>query len=210
MPARRAGRRQAYGLAGLVKGRGITALKDCEVMATLQKAIEDKKDARKRQAALFAYGAAARAAGERLGRLTVSRRRSPRGVHARARRRNAVAVPRPAVRAVRGPDPAFPPGRVRRWRTRGARGRARSLQGHHEQAQVRHRTRAERSKSCAPRLCDGGSPRWRDRVGAARASGGASAHCVKLILPSLLTGLEDKQWRSKQVSFVGARRHPRA
>jgi len=59
-PARFPPVRQAYGLAGLVKGRGITALKDCDVMTTLQAAMEDKKDPRKRQAALFAYGAPAR------------------------------------------------------------------------------------------------------------------------------------------------------
>ncbi|KAI9261620.1 armadillo-type protein [Phascolomyces articulosus] len=45
----------AYGLAGVVKGRGITALKECNVMATLKDAIESKKMYQHRQGALFAF-----------------------------------------------------------------------------------------------------------------------------------------------------------
>ncbi|KAI9492588.1 armadillo-type protein [Zychaea mexicana] len=45
----------AYGLAGVVKGRGITALKECNVMATLKDAIESKKKYEHRQGALFAF-----------------------------------------------------------------------------------------------------------------------------------------------------------
>lgn len=39
----------AYGLAGLVKGMGILALKQQQVMDTLTTAIQDKKNPRKRE-----------------------------------------------------------------------------------------------------------------------------------------------------------------
>ncbi|KAG0169361.1 translational activator of GCN4 [Apophysomyces sp. BC1015] len=45
----------AYGLAGVVKGRGITALKECNVMATLKEAVDNKKTYQFRQGALFAF-----------------------------------------------------------------------------------------------------------------------------------------------------------
>ena len=45
----------AYGLAGLVSGRGITALKDLRVMASLKGALENKKEASQRESALLAY-----------------------------------------------------------------------------------------------------------------------------------------------------------
>ena len=45
----------AYGLAGLVNGRGITALREYRIMATLKSAIENKKEVNHRQGALFAY-----------------------------------------------------------------------------------------------------------------------------------------------------------
>ncbi|KAH6667023.1 translational activator GCN1 [Plectosphaerella plurivora] len=45
----------AYGLAGLVQGRGIASLKDYRILATLKGAIENKKDAGQREAALMAY-----------------------------------------------------------------------------------------------------------------------------------------------------------
>lgn len=45
----------AYGLAGVIKGRGISALKDFRIMSTLRSAVEDKKDPMKRQGALFAF-----------------------------------------------------------------------------------------------------------------------------------------------------------
>ncbi|KAJ8312745.1 hypothetical protein KUTeg_010118 [Tegillarca granosa] len=45
----------AYGLAGLVRGLGITALKQLEIMSTLEQAVKDKKNPRKREGALFAY-----------------------------------------------------------------------------------------------------------------------------------------------------------
>ncbi|XP_077457109.1 stalled ribosome sensor GCN1 [Stigmatopora argus] len=45
----------AYGLAGLVKGLGILALKQQEIMATLTDAIQDKKNLRRREGALFAF-----------------------------------------------------------------------------------------------------------------------------------------------------------
>jgi len=44
----------AYGLAGLVKGLGILALKQLDIMATLTEALQDKKDNRRREGSLFA------------------------------------------------------------------------------------------------------------------------------------------------------------
>ncbi|KAK2840962.1 hypothetical protein Q7C36_012541 [Tachysurus vachellii] len=45
----------AYGLAGLVKGLGILSLKQQDIMTTLTDAIQDKKNARCREGALFAF-----------------------------------------------------------------------------------------------------------------------------------------------------------
>ena len=50
--ARRGG---AYGLAGIVRGKGISALREFRIMLTLKTAIENKKDQNQRQGALFAY-----------------------------------------------------------------------------------------------------------------------------------------------------------
>jgi hypothetical protein len=45
----------AYGLAGVVRGKGISALRDYRVMSTLSTAIENKKDVNQREGALLAY-----------------------------------------------------------------------------------------------------------------------------------------------------------
>ncbi|KAI9477816.1 MAG: armadillo-type protein [Benjaminiella poitrasii] len=45
----------AYGLAGVVKGRGITALKECNVMNALKDAVDNKRMYEYRQGALFAF-----------------------------------------------------------------------------------------------------------------------------------------------------------
>ena len=45
----------AYGLAGIVKGRGISSLREFRIMSTLNVAIDNKKDQNQRQGALFAY-----------------------------------------------------------------------------------------------------------------------------------------------------------
>jgi HEAT repeat protein len=45
----------AYGLAGIIKGCGISALKDYRVMQSLKAAIEEKKNTNSRQGALFAF-----------------------------------------------------------------------------------------------------------------------------------------------------------
>ncbi|KAL9070152.1 MAG: hypothetical protein Q9157_005922 [Trypethelium eluteriae] len=45
----------AYGLAGLVRGKGISALRDYRIMSTLKGATEEKKDVNKRQGAFLAY-----------------------------------------------------------------------------------------------------------------------------------------------------------
>ncbi|KAH3887180.1 hypothetical protein DPMN_011196 [Dreissena polymorpha] len=39
----------AYGLAGLVRGLGITALKQLDIMTTLEDAVKDKKNPRRRE-----------------------------------------------------------------------------------------------------------------------------------------------------------------
>lgn len=45
----------AYGLAGIIKGKGVSALKGFRVLSSLKAAIENKKDVNQRQGALFAY-----------------------------------------------------------------------------------------------------------------------------------------------------------
>ena len=45
----------AYGLAGIVKGKGVSALREYRIATTLKSAIENKKDQNQRQGALFAY-----------------------------------------------------------------------------------------------------------------------------------------------------------
>ena len=45
----------AYGLAGIVKGKGVSALKDYRILSHLKSAIEKKKEQNQRQGALFAY-----------------------------------------------------------------------------------------------------------------------------------------------------------
>ncbi|KAL8868779.1 MAG: hypothetical protein Q9174_004758, partial [Haloplaca sp. 1 TL-2023] len=45
----------AYGLAGVVSGKGMSALREYRIMSTLKGASENKKDANQRQAALLAY-----------------------------------------------------------------------------------------------------------------------------------------------------------
>ena len=50
--ARRGG---AYGLAGIVCGSGISALREFRIMSTLKTAVENKKNQNQRQGALFAY-----------------------------------------------------------------------------------------------------------------------------------------------------------
>ncbi|KAJ3223816.1 translational activator of GCN4 [Clydaea vesicula] len=55
----------AYGLAGVVKGSGVSSLKEFNIMSDLKEYIEDKKNLQKREGALFAYETLSRA----LGRL---------------------------------------------------------------------------------------------------------------------------------------------
>ncbi|KAJ2827489.1 translational activator of GCN4, partial [Coemansia erecta] len=53
----------AYGLAGLIKGRGLAALKKFTVVVRLRAASDDRKDVRRREGALFAYETLAAAMG---------------------------------------------------------------------------------------------------------------------------------------------------
>ncbi|KAL8830579.1 MAG: hypothetical protein Q9170_005670 [Blastenia crenularia] len=45
----------AYGLAGVISGRGLSALREYRIMSTLRSALEDKKDQNHREGALMAY-----------------------------------------------------------------------------------------------------------------------------------------------------------
>ncbi|TKA61965.1 hypothetical protein B0A49_11794, partial [Cryomyces minteri] len=45
----------AYGLAGIVRGKGISALREFRILSTLRGAVENKKDQNQRQGAFFAY-----------------------------------------------------------------------------------------------------------------------------------------------------------
>ncbi|CAI2178661.1 6583_t:CDS:10, partial [Funneliformis geosporum] len=126
----------AFGLAGVVKGTGISALKDCNVMTSLKEGVDNKKDYKCRQGALFAFETLSQA----LGRL-------------------------------------FEPYIIQ----------------------------------ILPLLlvCFGDShPEVREATSdAARViMSKISGHCVKLILPSLLAGLDDRQWRTKKgsVELLGA------
>ncbi|CAG8475625.1 4963_t:CDS:10 [Paraglomus occultum] len=126
----------AYGLAGVVKGAGLAALKDCRIMAQLNEAVDNKKDYKCRQGALFAF--------ETLS-LSLGRLFEP-----------YVIQILPLLLACYGdsnPD-------------------------------VREAT-AETSRAIMSKI---------------------SGHCVKLILPSLLEGLKDTQWRTKKgsVELLGA------
>ena len=45
----------AYGLAGIVSGKGVSALKELRILSSLRVAVDDKKDHNHRQGAFFAY-----------------------------------------------------------------------------------------------------------------------------------------------------------
>ncbi|CEG70748.1 hypothetical protein RMATCC62417_06588 [Rhizopus microsporus] len=120
----------AYGLAGVVKGRGITALKECNVMNALKDAAESKRSYEQRQGAMFAF--------ETLS-ATLGRLFEP-----------YIIQIIPLLLACSSDA----------------------------NADVR-----EATSDAA-------------RVIMSKISG----HCVKLILPSILEGLDDRQWRTKKAS----------
>ncbi|KAI8988374.1 armadillo-type protein [Mycotypha africana] len=120
----------AYGLAGVVKGRGITALKECNVMNALKDAVDNKRAYEYRQGALFAF--------ETLS-ATLGRLFEPYIIQ---------IIP---LLLICSSDANM---------------------------DVR-----EASSDAA-------------RVIMSKISG----HCVKLILPSILEGLEERQWRTKKAS----------
>lgn len=126
----------AYGLAGVVKGTGISAIKDCNIMNILKEGIYNKKDYRCRQGALFAFEALSYS----LGRLF-----EPYVIQILPLLLTCFGDTHPDVR--------------------------------------------ETTTDTA-------------RVIMSKISG----HCVKLILPSLLSGLEDRQWRTKKgsIELLGA------
>ncbi|TPX65734.1 hypothetical protein SpCBS45565_g04973 [Spizellomyces sp. 'palustris'] len=121
----------AYGLAGVVKGCGISSLKDYQIMSSLKEAVEDKKRVEKREGALFAFETLS----QTLGRLFEP----------------YVIQILPLLLVCFGDN----------------------------SREVREAT----EDAC--------------RVIMSKLS----AHCVKLVLPSLLNGLEDKNWRTKTGSI---------
>jgi len=120
----------AYGLAGVIKGRGISALKEFSVIASLKAAVEDKKDPHAREGAMLAFETLS----QTLGRLFEP----------------YVIQILPLLLVCFG-DPV---------------------------ADVRQAT-SDTSRAIM---------------------GNLSGHCVKLIMPSLLSGLDDRQWRTKKGS----------
>ncbi|KAF9134046.1 translational activator of GCN4 [Mortierella sp. 14UC] len=120
----------AYGLAGVIKGRGISALKEFSVMASLKAAVDDKKDAHAREGAMIAFETLS----QTLGRLFEP----------------YIIQILPLLLVCFGDAVA----------------------------DVRQAT-ADTSRAIMGKL---------------------SGHCVKLIMPSLLAGLDDRQWRTKKGS----------
>jgi HEAT repeat protein len=121
----------AYGLAGVVRGRGISSLKEYSIMNSLKDAVEDKKKSEKREGALFAYEALSFS----LGRLFEP----------------YVIQILPLLLACYG-------------------------DGNKD-------VRAATTDACKTIMSK------------------LSGHCVKLVMPSLLNGLEDKSWRAKTGSI---------
>ncbi|KAK0554986.1 translational activator of GCN4 [Tilletia horrida] len=126
----------AYGLAGLIKGRGIGSIAEFNVMSKLAEAAEDKKNTNARQGAMFAYET-----------LTASLQR----------------IFEPYIQQI------------------------------------------------LPHLLGCFSDSAKDVQEATQDAAKVimktvSGHCVKLILPSLLAGLDEKQWRTKKgaIELLGA------
>ncbi|KAI8841708.1 armadillo-type protein [Chytridium lagenaria] len=117
----------AYGLAGVVRGRGISSLKEFGIMSSLKDAVEDKKLAQRREGSLFAYEALSTS----LGRLFEP----------------YVIQILPLLLVCYGDV----------------------------QREVREATN-DACKAIMSKL---------------------SGHCVKLVMPSILRALEDKNWRTK-------------
>lgn len=132
-----AGRRgAAYGLAGLVMGRGIGSIKEFDVMAKLAEAFEDAKNPTRRQGVMFAYET-----------MTVTLKR------------------------------LFEPYII----------------------------------SILPHMLAGfgdvsSDVREATQDAAKAIMQNVSGHCVKIILPTLLSGLDEKQWRTKKgaIELLGA------
>lgn len=128
-------RGNAYGLAGVVKGRGMATLKECDIMQKLKEAVENKKKYEYREGALCAF--------ETLS-MTLGRLFEPYIIQIIPYLLTCFGDPKSEVR--------------------------------------------EATQDAA-------------RVIMSKISG----HCVKLILPSLLKGLEDNNWRTKtgSIEFLG-------
>ncbi|KAI8374572.1 armadillo-type protein [Radiomyces spectabilis] len=120
----------AYGLAGVVKGRGITALKECNIMTSLKEAVDNKRAYQSRQGALFAFETLS----STLGRLFEP----------------YIIQIIPLLLVCFGD------------------------------------ANTDVREACSDTA----------RVIMSKISG----HCVKLILPSILEGLDDRQWRTKKAS----------
>ncbi|WVQ78061.1 hypothetical protein IAT38_000142 [Cryptococcus sp. DSM 104549] len=126
----------AYGLAGVVKGRGLVSLKEYDLMDKLKEAAEDKTSYQSRQGALFAYETLSTTLGKIFEPYVIE------------------IIPQ--LLALFGDS----------------------------NADVREATQDS------------------SRVIMSRVSG----HCVKLMLPTLLDALEEKQWRTKKgaIELLGA------
>ncbi|KAI7966942.1 hypothetical protein MJO29_000219 [Puccinia striiformis f. sp. tritici] len=126
----------AYGLAGAIKGRGMTSVQEFSIVDRLRDALEDKKNSRGRQGALFAFEILASS----LGRLF-----------------EPYLIPTISAMLTAFGDSA---------------------------AEVR-----EAIQDTAREIMRG-----------------LSGHAVKLIMPALLIGLDDKQWRTKKgaIELMGA------
>jgi hypothetical protein len=126
----------AYGLAGLVKGRGLSVLSENELMDRLAEAAQDKKNYQSRQGAVFAYETLTATLGRAFEPYLIS------------------VVP--SLLTLFGDS----------------------------QADVREAT-SDAAKVIMSKI---------------------SGHCVKQILPLLLSGLEEKQWRTKKgsIELLGA------
>ncbi|KAL7986757.1 hypothetical protein Chor_013040 [Crotalus horridus] len=184
----------AYGLAGLVKGLGILSLKQQEMMAKLTDAIQDKKNFRRREGALFAFEMLC----IMLGKLF-----EPYVVHVLPHLLlcfgdgnqyvREVSLSRLAVLEKQGAWLLQNFG----WFCSDTRGSVKSS------AALMEVTMWSKPSRGASQTMSGSSQQW---FALKAVMSNLSAHGVKLVLPSLLAALEEDSWRTKagSVELLGA------